>query len=830
MPLQRLTVHAFGLFLLTTSLSLADGPVAETPAFWLARDGKPAATIVLAEEPLKSNRYAAEELQRFVKKISGAELPIAADNAEVKGPKILIGQSKLTDALSLKIPSGFTRELKEEGFIIKTVGDTLVLAGNDGGPKRGENAKDPYSFGNTYKGSLFAVYELLERLGCRWFYPGEFGEIVPKGKDVSVPKMDLLQKPSLAVRGFWYGVPGHKRKDPQLRKDMEEWFLRNRYLPYSSVLASANDGSIMSPFRKPRVEMRDGKRVRIKPFDEHPEYFAMKRDKTRHAGYLCLANPEVLKIATENALNAFRNNPDRYCFGYAPPDGAPTCDCPECYKRNLDLMQKPPANPNIQDISEGFYWFLNEIAKAVEKEFPDRWITTTAYSGRIRPPESVALNDNISVHTAFLAHSRHHRYDFTSWQTKQRLAYYKRWGQMTRYAVERPYFPVMQFHCNVPLPLYRTNAYNLRVVKQLGFAGSEWEGRCSFMVGGLNYHIRAKMMWDIDTDIDVLLDDYYTKFFGEAAEPIREFFETVETQLTQVQVDHHEEERIPDIYPHDFAMRVTKAVGKIEKMVKKSDPMIQRRVRFARLVVDHLRSHSEMRQAEAQMDFKEAAKKAREMIEQETEIDAMNPTLLDGYGQVFDSRKLYGEFGANASPHGKLKQYLAKQELIDGTKGKLVAELPVEWEFRTDPRNEGIVHTWYSPGTREGDWRTIKTTQCWEMQGLQDEECYGYNGLAWYRTTFQVPARFKGRRVVLFIGGLNNKAWIWLNGRIAGTQPYHEYWQRWRYPHQLDVTPHVEFGKENQIAIRVMNDQNFGGIFRRCFLYAPVEEAKEKER
>ena len=815
------------VFLLIAAQLLADGPAAKDPAFWIVRDGKPAATIVIAAESLKSNRYAAEELQHFFEEISGALVAIATDEAEVEGPKILIGRSKPVEALRLQIPSGFTRNLKEEGFIIKTVGEALVLVGNDGGPKRAENPKQPFSFGNTYKGSLFAVYELLERLGCRWYYPGEIGEIVPKGANVSVPKLDFTQKPSFPVRGFWFGIPGPKRKDKRLRRDMDQWFLRNRYLPYSSVLASASDGSIMRPFKTFRVVEEDGKKKRVYLFEDHPEYFAMRKDGTRHKGYLCLANPEVLKIATEYALDHFRKKPDSMCFGYAPPDGAPTCECPECYRRNLDFMQKPPANPRVQDISEGFYWFLNEVAKGVEKEFPDKWITTTAYSGRIRPPEGVELNRSVSVHTAFLAHSRHHRYDFNSWQTKQRLSLYKRWGQMMPYAVERPYFPVMQFHCNVPLPLYRANAFNINAIRGLGFAGSEWEGRCSFMVGGLNLHVRARALWNADTDIDALLEEFYGKFYGAAAEPVRDFYEAVEKQLTLAPVDHHEEERIPDIYPYDFVVRVTDAVGDIEKFVAGAAPATQQRVRLARLIIDHFRAHAEMRRAEAQVDFALAARKAREMIEQEKEIDGIHPALLDGYGEVFDSRALYGEFGANASPHGKLKQYVAKQALVDGTKGDLVAALPVEWDFRADPNNEGVVFGWPAADSVDGNWRKMKTTQCWEMQGLQDEEYRGYNGLAWYRTKFSVPAKFKGRRIALFIGGLNNQAWVWLNGKIAGTQPYHEYWQRWKYHHQLDLTERVRYGEENSLAIRIKNDQNFGGIFRRCFVYAPIGEPEK---
>src|ERR1700689_2158196 len=39
----------------------------------------------------------------------------------------------------------------------------------------------------------------------------------------------------------------------------------------------------------------------------------------------------------------------------------------------------------------------------------------------------------------------------------------------------------------------------------------------------------------------------------------------------------------------------------------------------------------------------------------------------------------------------------------------------------------------------------------------------------WYRTTFTVPAAYKGRHIWLHFGGINYTAQIWVNGRTAGT-------------------------------------------------------------
>lgn len=792
--------------------------------FVLVTGGEPAATIVIAEDAQPSVTLAAEELRYYIERISGAILPLATDAETVTGARILVGHSRHSEPLNLDIPAGFTRALEEEGFLIKTQGNDLILIGNDTGPRiTGRRLIPDQEY--VYTGSLFAVYELLEMLGCRWYYPGPLGEVVPSSDDLALPAIDRTVRPSFPVRGFWYGAARPRSGDPEFTGMMDRWMVRNRFLPYGAVLSSAGDGSIMRPFRRLVWREVDGERTRVNEiFEEHPEYFAMREDGSRNPGYLCLANPEVVRIATEHALQYFHDHPDAYCFGYAPPDGAPTCECDECRHHNYNFMQKEPSNPDIQDISEGFYRFLNHVAEGVKTEFPDRWITSTAYSGRIRPPVATELSDNISLHLAFLGYAQHHRLDFEGWQTREKAALLERWAAVNPYMVERQYYPAFQFHCNVPLPLYRAHAFNVRKLKEWGMAGAEWEGRAAFKTGLLNYYVLGRMLWDVDTDIEALLEEHYRLFYGAAGPAVGRFEAAVEAMLTGAPVEFHEEERLHEIYPYQRVMEITGAVGDIEARVADADPATRERVRFARWVIDHFQAYREMRQAEAELDFERAAGLARRMIAMEAELDAMNPTLVDTRSEWFDSRPLYGELGANASPHGKLRQYLAKQEMIEGPRGDLVAALPVTWDFITDPHNQGLIAGWFETDRAPETWDAIETTRCWEGQGYQDENLRGYDGFAWYRTRFDVPAEFEGRRFMLFVGGLNNQGWFWVNGGIAGHQPYHAFWRRWEYHHEIDISGQVRVGTQNELVVRVKNDYNFGGIFRRCFVYAPRPE------
>lgn len=97
------------------------------PQVRLAREGQPAATIVLAAKPTQAAVLAAVELRDHVKKMSGATLPIVTDTAKVRGTRVLVGASAATEKLGLTNDS-----FKDQEYLIGTRGGDLVLMGRDG--------------------------------------------------------------------------------------------------------------------------------------------------------------------------------------------------------------------------------------------------------------------------------------------------------------------------------------------------------------------------------------------------------------------------------------------------------------------------------------------------------------------------------------------------------------------------------------------------------------------------------------------------------------------------------------------------------------------------
>ena len=92
------------------------------------------------------------------------------------------------------------------------------------------------------------------------------------------------------------------------------------------------------------------------------------------------------------------------------------------------------------------------------------------------------------------------------------------------------------------------------------------------------------------------------------------------------------------------------------------------------------------------------------------------------------------------------------------------------------------------------------------------------HGVAWYRKKINIPAKDKEKSIYLYVEGAMSYAMVWFNGHLVGGWPYG--YNSW----QLDLTPYVKLGGDNQLAIRIDNPPASarwypgGGIYRNVWL------------
>ena len=147
--------------------------------------------------------------------------------------------------------------------------------------------------------------------------------------------------------------------------------------------------------------------------------------------------------------------------------------------------------------------------------------------------------------------------------------------------------------------------------------------------------------------------------------------------------------------------------------------------------------------------------------------------------------------------------------------------------------NPGGDIPYVQPSFDDASWRKLNLPHDWGIEGPFRQEYEGETGklpwwgVAWYRKHFPIPAGDAGRRIYLDIDGAMSNALVWVNGRFAGGWPYGY------ASFRLDLTPYINFGGQNVIAIRLDNPERSsrwypgGGIYRNVWLVktSPVHVA-----
>lgn len=123
----------------------------------------------------------------------------------------------------------------------------------------------------------------------------------------------------------------------------------------------------------------------------------------------------------------------------------------------------------------------------------------------------------------------------------------------------------------------------------------------------------------------------------------------------------------------------------------------------------------------------------------------------------------------------------------------------------------------------DGAWQRVTLPHDWAIAGpfLKDGPYGGMGrlqtwGPAWYRRTLDIPASDRGRSIFLDVDGAMSYATVWLNGRLVGGWPYG--YNGWR----VDLTPYVNVGGRNQLAIRLDNPPDSARWYPGAGLYRQV--------
>ena len=462
------------LLLLSATLQAEGG-------FVLAEHGRSSYVVVVSAAASPATRHAAAELVYWLKEMTGAELALVSDAETPKKREILVGASKRLERLGVTCSAA---ELGPEGYLLRTIGERLVVAGGEP------------------RGTLYAVYGLLEeQLGCRWFTPEV--SAIPKLERLELPALDVTRRPAFEYRDVFVAECFDG-----------DWAVRNRLNSSHARLDAERGGRLEY---EGFVHTFDELVPPARYFAAHPEYFAeVAGRRLGEESQLCCTNTAVVRLVTEEIRRRMRAHPEAKVFSVSQNDRFNNCQCEPC--RTLAEREGSAVAPVLQ--------LVNQVAAALEAEFPDKLVDTLAYQWSRHPPKTMRARQNVVVRLCSIeccfAHpladcpqNRAFVEDVLGWS--ERCARLWVWDYITDFA-----------HYLLPFPNHDVLAANVRFFAAHRVTGLFEEGNYTSPWGefqALRGYVLAKLLWNPAADERVARDEFLAAVYGPAAEPIRRYLE-----------------------------------------------------------------------------------------------------------------------------------------------------------------------------------------------------------------------------------------------------------------------------------------------------------------
>ncbi len=483
-PFEKIQKSLLLIIILLLSAFLNTGCSGDQP---LIMNGKSKYKIFVSESAIPSEKYAARELQKYLKEITGFELPIV-NTYDSKTKLIYVG---FEDAGKELLAGLKMAEFENEEFIIRSIDGNMLIAG-----------------GET-RGTLYGVIGFLNNLGCRWYTREVIN--IPRLNTIYLPLEEIRQKPAFEYREAWY----KEAYDT-------EWAAHNRLAPSTVPIPDSLGGSFISyPFVHTFYRL-------VSPdiyFADHPEYFSMIDGKRkRHEAQLCLTNSEVVKIATQTVFRWIEEHPEASIFSIDQNDGYGYCECANC--KALDDAEGSHSGTLIN--------FVNQIADTVAKVYPKIKLQTLAYVYTEIPPKTLRPADNVTIRMCHYNYCSAHPIGGCS----SHIPFVERlegWDKISKQITIWDYFTDYARYL-LPYPNFERMVNDVRFYAENGCVGLFAQGSNVPDNGGGEFNelrawIFAQLMWNPWQDGWTLIDEFVTNVYGPSAPYISEYIEMMHEQV-----------------------------------------------------------------------------------------------------------------------------------------------------------------------------------------------------------------------------------------------------------------------------------------------------------
>jgi hypothetical protein len=740
------------------------------PPRLIAEDAKPAArpagppSWTDAEAARQKNRLreSVEDLAQTLKKISGAELEIVSTEATPAAdvPAIFIGDLANTafgpPAKSAPFKQGFR-------YVVR--GNRIGLGGE------------------SDLATSYAVYELLDRLGCRWYMPGEMGEVLPQLKTIALPEIDFSSAPGTIYRGIWYADEAYKR--------------RNRMGGLLLSAGHALEGYVTDAQRK-----------------EHPEWVGIVGGKP-HARRLKWSIPAVSDAVADYWLASLEKNyvPS---VSLSPDDGIDFDESAE--DKALDAGDFDTTSQSVS-LTDRLLVLCNRVAEKVSKKYPDVMFGMLAYGPTTRPPVREKVHPAVVPQLAPITYSRAHPMtDDAVPDNKEFRALIEGWGKAAKYTSVY-FYAYFLAEPSAPNPMIKKWSIDVPFVLRHGCQFWQPETMPNFETSMHALYLGNRLAWDPALKPADIVDELHKKFYGAAAAPMAAYWTHIDDCWTTV----------PEYSGCGFGYlrrwtpeRLARARELITAALAAAEtPLELRRIRLADDSLELFELFMKLRRDQAEGRWANLAADAAHWRSQ-----------VNYLGEKYQENSCFTRVPwrlttVNGSYFGAFYQKTYEDASRIAKDAVLLTPQPLrEFRYEADADKSGESKGFAKPDFDDMAWKTTDVcTETWSSIGH-----HAWFKSLWYRTEVKLPAIPKAlatKKIYLWLGSTDGSVKVFVNGThvpyVNAKQETKEEFNGFCEPAAFDITSAVRPGQTNQISILTtrtfFNELGTGGLLGPVTIY-----------
>ncbi len=716
------------------------------------------------------------DLSQTLRKLSGAEVPIHTRpprEGEVAVP-LLVGEYARQRFGEPKVKTA-----QQQGWRLSITPGGIGLQGE------------------TPEGASYAIYEVLARLGCRWYLPGDLGEVLPEPRPtLKLAGGDTSSAPRTAVRELWYADDAFRRRNR----------LGGSPIECNHVL----EGYITEAQR-----------------EAHPEWRAIIGGKP-HKTRLKWSHPEVAE-AVADAIIAKLDKAYAPSISIAPGDGSA-----------FDESEDPAMDAGDWDAASGTYSitdryiaFCNRVVEKVVRKYPEVRFGFLAYVQYTRPPIREKPHPNLVPEIAPINYCRAHTFhDGAACPSRAELKeIVEGWAKVCREVIYYPYLYHLA-EVTAPFPMLRQLRAELPDLYRNHVLYWQPETLSNFEQVLPGMWLSLRMAWETGVDPERELAEFYTRFYGAAARPMQRYWEWMDDAWA------HPPLHAGSFWSYNrrFTPQVLETARGLmnEALAAASGNVLEyRRVQMQNEALQQLERLMAMKR-----DLNEGRLKHLDL--RATEWQGTQMGLANAYAENFAFSKAgwTPRTVGNEYFHHFQEATLRDAARLAQTQALLSPPLR-QWRYqmlaRPDSRQgeaarkfdgvaEGKARGWHQPDFDASAWKETDSG----LDTLADLGLANTFGTLWYRATVAVPKRTPGRKLTLWLAAVDGEASVYINGQPATPvgadgKPV-EKAEGYAVPLAFEVPAAAQPGEPLHIAIAAtrflyLNELGTGGLLGPAYLF-----------